>query len=99
MIENSLIISLIILFLHATTWDGHIFAGIRKYIDEDSAISKPIYNCPICMTPWWGTLIYWIFYQNSIADWLLTVGAAAGFSVISVIMIIFKEYLAEKKDE
>lgn len=95
--ENSLIIALIILFLHATTWDGHIFSGIRKLIDEESTISKPIYNCPICMTPWWGTAIYWIFFNISVTDWLLTVGAAAGLSVISVVLIHAKDYFADKK--
>ena len=59
-------------------------------------ISKPIYNCPICMTPWWGTLIYWLFFGLSIPDWLLTVGAASGISVISVILIYAKDYF--KKD-
>ncbi len=98
MIENSLIIALIILFLHATTWDGHIFNGIRKLIDEDKKISKPIYNCPICMTPWWGTLIYGLFFHIGWLDWLLTIGAAAGISVIFVILIIAKEYFAEKKE-
>jgi hypothetical protein len=96
MIENSLVIALIIFFLHATTWDTHIFSGIRKLISEDSMISKPIYNCPICMTPWWGSLIYWLFFAHSFTDWLLTVGAAAGLSVISVILIYAKDYF--KKD-
>lgn len=98
--ENALIIALIILFLHATTWDGHIFEGIRKYISEDSKISKPIYNCPICMTPWWGTVIYWLFFAGSYKvwstwqDWLLTVGAASGFGVISVILIHAKDFFS-----
>lgn len=97
MIENSLIISLIILFLHSTTWDGHIFEKIRKWIKEDSKISKPIYNCPICMTPWWGTLIYWLFMHISFVDYLLTVGAASGLSVISVILIAAKDYFNKNK--
>lgn len=44
------------------------------------------------MTPWWGTLIYWIFFHVSFQDWLLTVGAAAGMSVISVVLIHAKDY-------
>lgn len=94
MIEQAIIIALIVLFLHATTWDGHIFEGIRKLVDEDSKISKPIYNCPICMTPWWGTLIYWLFFNISLIDWLLTVGAASGFGVLSVILIHAKDFFS-----
>lgn len=44
------------------------------------------------MTPWWGTLIYWVFFGTNLSDWLLTVGAAAGFSVISVVIIHAKDY-------
>jgi hypothetical protein len=97
MIENSLIIALIILFLHATTWDGHIFQKVRKWISEDFNISKPIYNCPICMTPWWGTLIYLIFIHYSFSDYILTIGAASGLSVISVVLIAAKDYFTKDK--
>ncbi len=93
-ITQAAIIALIIFFLHATTWDGHIFEGIRKLIDENSKISKPIYNCPICMTPWWGTVIYWLFFGWTFQDWLLTVGAASGFSVISVVLIHAKDFFS-----
>lgn len=92
MIQNALAISLIIFFLHATTWDGHIFQGIRNLIDEKSIISKPIYNCPICMSPWWGTAIYLILFPVSFQDWILTVGVASGLSVISVVLIDLKDY-------
>jgi len=55
------------------------------------------------MTPWWGTLIYWLFFQVSLQDWILTVGAASGMSVISVILIHAKDYFSsntkyEKED-
>lgn len=94
MTEQAAIIALIILFFHATTWETHIFHGIRKYIPEEHKLAKPIYNCPICMTPWWGTLIYWLFFHIGFADWLLTVGAASGFGVISVVLIHAKDFFA-----
>lgn len=90
---HGLYISLIILFLHATTWDGHIFEGIKKIIPPKDKIYKAIYGCPICMTPWWGTLIYLFFYRNclSFTGWLWHVGAAAGLSVLWVCIITVRK--------
>lgn len=88
---NALTISLIVLFLHACTWDGQIFAGIKNIIKPEGRIYKPIYGCPICMTPWYGTLIYWLFFAITWQDWLLSVGTAAGFSVLWVLIIDIKD--------
>ena len=106
MLDTAVQIALIILAGHSFTWDGHIFNGIRKLISEDGKISKPIYNCPICMTPWWGTFFYWLVFDgfNSeigttidiIRIWFVTIGAATGFSVISVILIYAKDYFSAR---
>lgn len=101
------IIAMLVLFFHACTWDKQIFAGIRKLINEKSQISKPIYNCPICMSPYYGIPIYYLISITpiignsiSISDWnfiqflqsILSIGVAAGFSVFSVIAIYIKDY-------
>jgi len=94
--ENSLIISLIVLFLHATTWEGMIFNAVKNVISPDKGwLYKPIYGCPICMTPWWGTLIYLIFFPFTWQGWLLTVGGAAGLSVIWVVLVTIRDYCLE----
>lgn len=87
------------LFLHATTWDGMIFQGIKKLIKPEGMLYKPIYGCPICMTPWWGSLIYWVFYHSSVENWILTVGAAAGLSVLYVVLIDLKDFVVTAKKE
>jgi hypothetical protein len=48
MLENAFIISLAVLFIHSTTWDGNIFAGIKTIIKPKGNLYKPIYGCPIC---------------------------------------------------
>jgi hypothetical protein len=103
-IEISLAIALIVLAGHSFTWDKHIFSGIRNIIDEKSAISKPLYNCPICMTPWWGTIIYWLIFDGFAAgrtffDWFVVIGPATGFSVISVVLVVIKDYCAKRTPE
>jgi len=97
MISNALIIAMIVLFIHSITWDGMIFEKIKDWIKPEGFLYKPIYGCPICMTPWWGTLIYFLLMNGNLATWqgwqayLLTIGAAAGFSVISIVMISIRD--------
>lgn len=101
MVEIALIISLIVLFLHATTWKGMIFEKIKKIIKPEGMLYKPIYGCPICMEIWWGSLIYWIFFHNSFREYVLVLFASAGMSVIYVILITLRdaalEYIKTKK--
>lgn len=89
MIIQALAIALIILFVHACTWEGMIFGSVEKILPstEGKWLWKPMYGCPICMTPWWGTLIYWIFFHVSILDWIMTISCAGGLSVLSVAVL------------
>lgn len=92
MINVAFGIAMTVLFWHACTWKGMIFSGIKKVIKPEWYISKPIYGCPICCTPWWGSLIYWLFFSiGGWQMWLLTVGIASGINVISVVFIDLKD--------
>lgn len=92
---NALIIAMIVLFIHSTTWDGMIFGKVKDWIKPEGLLYKPIYGCPICMTPWYGTIIYWLFFASSFEaswkDWLLTVGTAAGMSVLTIVMLSVRD--------
>lgn len=50
--ENILITSLIILFIHVLlNWEGHILSGLGRWIFSlPDIISKPLGCCMICMT-------------------------------------------------
>lgn len=89
-----------VLFLHATTWDGMIFEKIKDYIKPEGMLYKPIYGCPICMTPWWGSILYLFFYRDCLSwsGWLWTVGAAAGFSVIWVCLLSIRDWAVKQVD-
>ena len=91
MIEQAVVIAMIVLFIHSTTWDGMIFSKVKDLIKPEGILYKPVYGCPICMTPWWGTLIYWIFFNVSLQDWLLTIGTAAGISVITITFLKYND--------
>lgn len=101
-IEVSLIISFIILAGHSFTWDGQIFAGLKKLISPSKKISKPLYGCPICMTPWWGTLFYIICFSGldqDLIEWFVVIATATGFSVIWVMLIYIKDYCKHRTPE
>lgn len=93
MIIQALTISLIVLFAHSTTWEGMINQWVKKVIEPEGMLYKPVYGCPICMCPYWGTGLYWLIYGYSWQDWLLTVFTAAGFSVLWVLIIDIKDNL------
>lgn len=87
-------ISLIVLFIHATTWEGMIFEKIKDFIKPEGMLYKPIYGCPICMTPWYGTIMYLVFWRNCLSwsGWFWTVGAAAGLSVLWVCALSLRDW-------
>lgn len=54
-----LLAALAIVFIHSTTWDGMINAWLRRLLYRAPIwIRKPLYLCPICMTSFWGTLLW-----------------------------------------
>lgn len=101
MVVNALIIAMIVLFIHSTTWEGMIFEGIKKLIKPEGKLYKPIYGCPICMTPWWGTLIYLILLSQhpTLREWFLTIGLACGFSVITVAFLSMRDMAVDISNE
>ena len=90
MIELTLIISLVVLFIHATTWEGMINEWVvRACWDFPSWIRKPLFDCPICMAPWWGSLIillFGVFTDNWLHPfiWVLQLFAAGGINAVLI---------------
>jgi len=95
----SFIVAMMVLFLHATTWEGMIFEGIKKIIPPKGMLYKPIYGCPICMTPWWGTVIYLLTQDFDWKIWLLSIGCASGINVISVVLLSAREFFVNVNKE
>lgn len=93
MIIQAFAISLIVLFWHATTWDGMINQWIKKVVPPKGMLYKPLYGCPICCCPYYGSALYWLIYGYSWQDWLITIGVASGFSVLWVLIIDIKDNL------
>jgi hypothetical protein len=87
-------IALITLFLHACTWDGMILEVVHAVLqDLPVFLKKPLYDCPICMTIWWGPTIAGIGVVGNLwviaNTWqlFLYVVTAAGLNVILSMLV------------
>ena len=66
MLSTALIIAFIVQFVYACTWDGMIFHSIVERLwSLPTWVKKPIFGCPICMTPWWGALFLGILVYST----------------------------------
>jgi hypothetical protein len=99
MLQQAFIIAFIVYFIKATTWKGMIFYRPKEKLKGlPSFIRKPVYECPICMTPWWGVVVYLAGYfsgleefgQLSFARVFFTVLVSSGIN--TVILLINKIY-------
>lgn len=71
----------------ATMWEDAIFEFVRKSFERESIsdrLKKPIYDCPICMTMWYGSALYWLIWGNSVSEWLIVTVAAMGLNTVFV---------------
>lgn len=70
----------------ATMWEEAIFEFIRNWGDKHlpEKPRKPLYDCPVCMAPWYGTAIYWIIWGNDWKEWLIVIIAAMGLNAILI---------------
>lgn len=52
------IVAVIVYFIHACTWEKMIFGFVRKALKKmPDWLKKPLFDCPTCMTIWWGPSI------------------------------------------
>lgn len=84
MLEKSVIIALLVIAVWATFLDGMIFGKIGNYVVDKFPkwLSKPLVDCVICQTMWWGSTAYWLIWGESGKEWLIVVIAAMGFNTI-----------------
>lgn len=94
MIEISFIIAFIVLFLNFCTHKGEIFAIVSKTLNKQPEwIKKPLYDCQICMSVWWGFSIQavgitsGVWHIKNFVECIIINATAAG---INVALVMFK---------
>jgi len=95
MVETAFIIAFIVYFIKATTWKGMIFHELSEKLESwPEAVRKPLYECPICMTPWWGLIIYLIGHYSGLQEFdelsfprvVFTILVASGINTIFLLI-------------
>ena len=97
-LETSAIISLSVFFIHASAWTGMINEWIREIINPEKFWSNPVYNCPICMTPWWGAVFLAIMHYTDITnlsflEYAITLFCASGISTVLALINMIEDKL------
>lgn len=89
MIEMAFMIAFPVLFLHKITEEGMIFQGIRPLLyNFPEFIKKPLFDCPVCMVPWYGSIILWMgfLYDEwklpNMFEWFFILVIAGGINSI-----------------
>ena len=74
-----LTISLFCVGLRTITDKGKIGYPLRQLVDTHLPviIGKPLLLCAPCLASFWGTIIYFAIYNNSIGEWILVVISAS----------------------
>jgi hypothetical protein len=83
MIYQALIIALIVLSIHYTMLEGEIFAGLGRWFEKHlpPAIHPAVFECNVCMSFWYGHVIYAILWGLSWYSFVVVI-CAMGFNII-----------------
>lgn len=81
MLSSAAIISLIVMAIWFSMQEGEIFGFVQKY--SHWKIAPPLFDCPICMVPWYGSLIYVLIWGVN-WQWPVVVLSAMGLNVVIV---------------
>lgn len=88
MLEKSICIAVAVLCVHVIIyWPGMIFHGIADYAARKKwpeKLEKPIFSCPICMTPYYGSVFYWVCLAGSWREWIVVIFVAMGINSLLV---------------
>lgn len=83
MLEHATIISLLVLSIWYTLQEGEIFAKLGDFLFKHTPkkIHPALFECPICMTAWYGSLLYISIYGVG-WQWPVVVICAMGINVV-----------------
>lgn len=80
MIEKIVITALIVLSIWYSMQEGEIFGFVTKWGEKHlpECWQQPVFACNVCMSPYYGTIIYVIVWRNSWLEWIVVVIGAMG---------------------
>lgn len=71
MLERIVIISTIVFAIWYTMQDGEIFGALGNWYDKHlpEKLKAPVFDCPVCMVPWYGTPLFLFFFVLYPSGW------------------------------
>lgn len=89
LIDIALAYSIIVQFIYACFWEGMVLGKVAGWLSDKIPywMQKPIFDCPICMTPYYSVIFALILHYTGlfsipIAANIIVVLLASGFSTI-----------------
>jgi len=84
MLEKIIIISLLVFAIWYTMQPGEIFGRLARWLESHLPyqLHNPVFDCPVCQVPWYGTGLYWLIWGTSWQQWPVVVFGAMGLNVI-----------------
>lgn len=85
--EFAAIIALSVFAIYYTMQPGEIFGKLGDWFSKHlpSAIHSPVFDCPVCMTPWYGSLLYALMIGfHDFWSWFMAVIPAMGLNAVLV---------------
>lgn len=86
------IISMCVFAIHYTMQEGEIFGIAQKL--KLGKMSDPLRDCPVCMAPYYGTVIYsfmWGIQWNRFHEWIIVIVCSMGLNAVLIKLFPDKE--------
>lgn len=88
MLSKILIVSFMVWAVYASMREGMIFGKVQVWFSNlRVSIKKPLFDCVVCMAPWWGTAAYWLIWGNDWKESLICAIGAMGINSIITFLI------------
>lgn len=83
MIAPILIIALLVLSIWYTMQEGEIFESLGLWFHRNTPekIHPPLFECNVCMCPWYGSVLYVLIYGIN-WQWPIVVIGAMGVNIV-----------------
>lgn len=79
------------MFIWACFLEGMIFGFVRKFLEIriSEYLQQPLFDCPVCMTPYYGSVAYWLIvlsgkWQGDWIEWIIVILVAAGINTVFI---------------
>lgn len=85
MVEKIIILFFLVNAIHYSMQDGEIFGALGSWFNDHTPeiIHKPLYECNICQSPWYGAVLYFVIpWQHIWWECLIVIIGAMGMNVV-----------------